>query len=339
MLNLLPWLLHGSKRKIYQLKQTDDAWIVVQDLDITLLYVLCTCACGNPSELHHRPSLSSLNYTLTLTTTRPHNAPRCLLVIVALRLLFNYLFSSAANRIANRRGTTPVHRDGKKLLEETWVLCGNIVMLSLAAFIMLTPRNGGCWFGDIKPCLVGWPNHPTDPLVTIYYALELAWYCHLLLKPLFKYGQVDGRDMMIHHCASMALLIASCGLNLTRMGIIVLTLFGISNPALHAAKIANQLHLKFRVPAFGVFAVAFLVTRVMLVPPFVLLPAAIHSRDWVGYAVRDFHTAYIALNILLVILYCMQLVWMWAIGRVLKHANDPEKASRVSAAVDPAKRY
>jgi hypothetical protein len=266
---------------------------------------------------------------------------RCLVCIVLARLLFNSLFSKLADKLANRHGQTDAHKDGRKLLEEAWVLLGNIFMLSIAGFIM-AKRNEGCWFGNVKPCLVGWPNHSVNSAVTIYYSLELAWYAHLLLKPVFKYGLPDGRDMMIHHCASIALLIASCGLNLTRMGVVVLTLFGISNPALHAAKITNQLHLgKIRAPAFSFFALTFFVTRVLLVPPVVLVPALVHSRHWIQYAVEDFHTAYSILNLLLWALYAMQLVWMWAILRVLRQAaeNGMDAASKLSIKVDPAKRY
>jgi hypothetical protein len=260
---------------------------------------------------------------------------------VAARLLFNSLFSNFADSLARRHGQTDAHRDGKKLLEEAWVLLGNIGMLIIAGFIMAR-RNEGCWFGNIEPCLAGWPNHSADGAVTIYYSLELAWYAHLLLKPVLKYGLPDGSDMMIHHGASIALLIASCGLNLTRMGVVVLTLFGISNPALHAAKIANQLHLeKLRLPAFSFFALTFCVTRVLMVPPVVLIPALMHSRHWIGYAVEDFHKAYIVLNLLLWALYAMQLVWMWAVLRVLMQAagKGMDEASKLSAKIDPAKRY
>ena len=206
------------------------------------------------------------------------------MAIVGARLAFNYAFSGTASRLAQQRGQTAAHRDGRKLLEEVWVLGGNILMLSIAGFVMAF-HNGGCWFGNVRPCLAGWPNHSSDISTTLYYSLELAWYGHLLLKPVFNYGLADGRDMMLHHCASLALLIASCGLNLTRMGIVVLTLFGMSNPVLHAAKIANQLHMeKIRMPLFGAFALTFVITRVILVPHIVLIPAIVHSRKWLPYA-------------------------------------------------------
>lgn len=214
-------------------------------------------------------------------------------------------------------------------------------MLCIASYVMAY-RNEGCWLGNVRPCLAGWPNHTPDVAITLYYSLELAWYSHLLLKPVFKYGLADGRDMMLHHCASLALLIGSCGLNLSRMGIVVLTLFGISNPVLHAAKIANQLHIeRIRMPLFGAFALTFCITRVILVPPIVLIPALVHSRQWIPYALEDFHNAYVVLNVLLSVLYIMQLGWMWAILRVLRQAaeNGMDAASRLSAQVDPAKRY
>lgn len=142
---------------------------------------------------------------------------RCLLAIIAVRLAFNAVLSSAASRLAQGRGRDPAHKDGRKLLEEVWVLCGNLLMLSLAFFVMMK-RNGRCWFGNVEKCIVGWPIHDIDPATALYYNLEMAWYGHLLLKPVLGYGLADGRDMMAHHCVSVALLMASYGLNLHRIG-------------------------------------------------------------------------------------------------------------------------
>ena len=63
--------------------------------------------------------------------------------------------------------------------------------------------------------------------VRAYYSLELAWYLHLLLKPVLRYGLADGRDMLAHHAASLLLIVVSYGVNLTRMGVQVLALFGV----------------------------------------------------------------------------------------------------------------
>lgn len=93
--------------------------------------------------------------------------------------------------------------------------------------------------------------------------------------------------------------------------------------------------------AFAFFALVFFLTRVVLVPIVVLMPAVIGSRRWVPYAVHDFPLAYIFLNTMLLVLYALQLVWMWAIVRVLRQAvtEGPDAASHLSSQVDPAKRF
>ena len=53
-------------------------------------------------------------------------------------------------------------------------------------------RNGGCWFFDTSSCLAGWPNLPAEPAAKRYYHAELAWYFHMLLKPVLRYGLPGG---------------------------------------------------------------------------------------------------------------------------------------------------
>jgi len=147
-----------------------------------------------------------------------------LLAIVAVRLVFNVLLRDTANRLAAQHGRDATHKDGSKLLEEMWVLLGNCIMLVSATYIMLY-RNGGCWFANTASCMAGWPDHVMDPAVALYYNAELAWYTHLLLKPVLRYGLPDGRDMMAHHVASLALLLLSGGLGMGRIGEILTCLF------------------------------------------------------------------------------------------------------------------
>lgn len=56
---------------------------------------------------------------------------------MAARFAFNALLRGPAARLAARRGDTPHHRDGTKLLEELWVLLGNSAMLGAALFVVL----------------------------------------------------------------------------------------------------------------------------------------------------------------------------------------------------------
>jgi hypothetical protein len=75
------------------------------------------------------------------------------------------------------------------------------------------------------------------------------------------------------------------GTNLTRLGVVVLACFAISNPLLHFAKICNQLSLgNLKIGGFVMFALAFFLSRVLLVPAAVLKTALFDSRyaGWVG---------------------------------------------------------
>lgn len=122
----------------------------------------------------------------------------------------------------------------------------------------------------------------------------------------------------------------------------MLALFAVSNPLLHLAKICNQLSLgPLKIGGFVLFAATFFVSRVLLVPWAVLRVTALETRRQIPYAVEDFPTIYLVLNVLLVALYAMQLLWMKGILRVLRSAvsHGSDAASRMSAKIDPAKRY
>lgn len=69
---------------------------------------------------------------------QPSSLPRrLLLAIVAARFAFNALLRGPLQRLAERRGTDMHHKDGRRLLEESWVLLGNILMLGAAMFVVL----------------------------------------------------------------------------------------------------------------------------------------------------------------------------------------------------------
>ncbi|KAL4436971.1 hypothetical protein ABPG75_004110 [Micractinium tetrahymenae] len=279
-----------------------------------------------------------------------------LLGLVAARFAFNAALRGPTRRLAaakaglaadssTAREGADAERDagmeGRRLLEELWVTLGNVAMLAAALWVMLR-RNGGCTFFNTSSCLAGWPNLPADPAVKLYYNFELAWYCHMLLKPVLRYGLTDGRDMLVHHGATLALILLSYGTNLTRMGVLVLSLFAISNPLLHIAKICNQLNLgPLKIGGFVAFALAFFLSRVLLVPWAVLKVALLDSRRQIPFAVEDFHGIWLFICVLLTALYAMQLVWMRGIVRVLRSAarHGGDAASRMSARLDPAKRY
>ncbi len=62
---------------------------------------------------------------------------RLLVLIVLARLGFNAALGRAAQRLARARGVDEHHRDGRRLLEECWVLLGNAAMLAASQYVVL----------------------------------------------------------------------------------------------------------------------------------------------------------------------------------------------------------
>lgn len=300
-IDILPWLLRGHERDEYK-------------------------------------GLEHLKTTELISVTETIYVVVALALIIVSRCIFNIMTQSWSQRIGKAMKIAP--SDMNKVLEEFWTLLGNVGTLGLAMYVMWY-HNAGCWFGDTENCLLGWPNHSIDSMVLLYYTVEFAWYIHLLLKKPLGYGEPDGPDMMMHHVATLSLIILSKACNVTRAGVLVLTLFSISNPFLHAAKICNQILPSIRVPMFSVFSILFVLTRVIMVPPVILRVSMYQSIRLIPYAVEDFYVPFVLFNGLLVLLYGMQLKWMWAILRVLtKSATEGSAAAgRLSANLDPSKRF
>lgn len=299
--DILPWLLRGHTREEYAGLDNSDTTDLVSATDMARVLAF-------------------------------------LVAIIGCRCLFNRMTSSWSKEAGKSWGISP--SDMNKVLEEFWTLMGNTGMLALAIYVMLY-KNSGCWFGDTEQCLVGWPHHVTDSAVLVYYTVEFAWYIHLLLKKPLGYGEPDGMDMMMHHVATLSLLVLSKACNLTRAGVLVLTLFSVSNPFLHAAKLCNQILPAIRIPMFSLFSLLFLLTRVIMVPPVILRLSIYQSMSLIPYAVEDFYVTFVLINALLVLLYLMQLKWMWAILRVLtKSATEGAAAAgKLSTDLDPSKRF
>eukprot|EP00887_Chlorella_sp_A99_P006897 scaffold2.g6897.t1 len=266
---------------------------------------------------------------------------RWLVALLAARLLFAAATTRLATRLA-ARAADPAHRCGVKLREEAWTtLCG--AFLLAFSLRVLTRHNGGCGLGGTATCLAGWPHRP-DSAARHYLAAETATYLLFLLKPVLRLGPPDGRDMVLHHCATLALIVVSTAMGLSRMGVLVLSLYSFSNPFLHLAKAINQLEVaRARAPAvaFAAFAAVFFASRVLAVPALVLKPALLDSRrNLPPAALARFGYLYWGINSLLWAIYLLQLVWLRAIARVLSAAAaSPEAASRVSKQLDPSRRY
>lgn len=225
----------------------------------------------------------------------------------------------------------------EKVEEEIWVTMGGTVLLVWSWYCVYDQAEG-CGISRTTGCVQGWPLQAISTSTSIYYNVELGWYLQLLWKHAVGLGLKDSTTMLLHHWSTVGLLVASYLLGFHRLGVLVLAVFNVSNPLLHASKLANILEMKTaKVVLFAAFGMAFALTRVVMLPLTVMKCALLETHALIPDLLKYLGVYYILVNTLLIILYVMQLVWMGAIYRVLSAAlsKNDVKVATIAAAEDP----
>ncbi|KXZ55861.1 hypothetical protein GPECTOR_2g1412 [Gonium pectorale] len=219
--------------------------------------------------------------------------------------------------------------------EGCWTMAGGSVLL-LWSWVCVATSNGGCPSLpslDTSPCLAGWPLLPLEPLVAAYYAAELAWYMHLLLKHHLGLGLHDSHLMTVHHVASIYLLVMSYCLTLHRPGVLLLALLNCSTPLLHLSKTAHHVGSRgLALVSFAAFAVVFFISRVVMFPVLFLPLGMVHSRRLIPHVLSHYPATFALVNGLLAALLGMQWVWFGAILRILRTAAGGDAAKLAASA-------
>ncbi|KXZ52940.1 hypothetical protein GPECTOR_8g315 [Gonium pectorale] len=203
----------------------------------------------------------------------------------------------------------------EKILEEAYAIIGSVVAFALGLRALQHSDGGGCGLGSTLACFSGWPSAPggRHPSVALYHNVELGWYMHYLAKHPLGIGIEDNMQMHIHHASTIALLLISFGLNLHRIGVLVLLILNMSNPFLHVVKVLHYLD-------------ATLLESWRVHPGF--LDPATHLP------------VYLAANLLLGLLMVLQVQWFGGIVRVLSKAlrGSTKEFRQESQAQDYAKK-
>ena len=177
------------------------------------------------------------------------------------------------------------------------------------------------WVVDPINYWIGWPSQPKHNPTKFYYFIELGAYIHQLLWTEVK--RSDALEMIIHHIATISLLVLSYLACFTRIGTVVLFLHDLSDVFLEAAKCLNYTSKaagrKYFGPisevVFAVFAITFFITRLVLYPRYVL-----HSVLWVGPTATIYsqHFAgYYIFVVFLVILQFLHIFWFYLIAKMV----------------------
>ncbi|XP_041805615.1 ceramide synthase 2-like [Chelmon rostratus] len=147
-----------------------------------------------------------------------------------------------------------------------------------------------------------------------YYMLELGFYGSLLLRISVDIKRKDFKEQVIHHLATIFLLSFSYCANYIRIGTLVMLLHDSSDILLESAKMFNYGTGWRRTcdTLFVVFAVVFLVTRLVIFPSKI-----IHTTLVLSMEVFEPFAGYYFFNVLLMVLQGLHIFWAGLILRMV----------------------
>ncbi|XP_072516567.1 ceramide synthase 4a isoform X2 [Salminus brasiliensis] len=169
------------------------------------------------------------------------------------------------------------------------------------------------WFWDHREC---WRGHPRQPMTEAqywYYLLELSFYWSLLFCVSVDVKRKDFKEQIVHHIATIFLIgFSYCG-NYIRVGTIVMLVHDSSDFLLESAKMFNYAGWRKTCDSlFVLFAVVFLVTRLIIFPCRVVYSTLVESLDFF-----DPFPGYYLCNTVLLVLQALHIFWAYLILRMV----------------------
>lgn len=118
------------------------------------------------------------------------------------------------------------------------------------------------WLWDIRHCWYDYPFHPMPGDIWCYYMMELSFYWSLSICQFFDVKRKDFLEMMIHHNATILLMMFSWSGHFTRIGTLVMLLHDMADPLLELAKMFRYANYRRTCDTiFAIFSLVWIVTR------------------------------------------------------------------------------
>ncbi|XP_036971423.1 ceramide synthase 4a isoform X2 [Acanthopagrus latus] len=197
----------------------------------------------------------------------------------------------------------------KKFCEASW----RFVFYLVAFAAGLGSLINAPWFWDHSECWRGYPKQPVAEAHHWYYILEMGFYLSLLLCVSVDVKRKDFKEQVIHHIATIFLIGFSYCANFVRVGTLVMLLHDSSDFLLESAKMLHYAGWWRTCDSlFVVFALVFLVTRLVVFPGRVLYSTLLVSQEFF----KPFG-GYVFFNALLLVLQALHIFWAYLILRMV----------------------
>ncbi|XP_038163873.1 ceramide synthase 2-like [Cyprinodon tularosa] len=197
----------------------------------------------------------------------------------------------------------------KKFCEASWRFVFYLVAFTAGLCSLIdTP-----WFWDQSECWRGYPKQPVANAHYWYYMLELSFYLSLLLSVSVDVKRKDFKEQVVHHIATIFLICFSYCANYVRVGTLVMLVHDSSDFLLESAKMLHYAVMtRICDSLFVIFAVVFLVTRLVVFPCRI-----VHTTMVVSMEFFEPFFGYYFFNVLLLVLQALHIFWAYLILRMV----------------------
>ncbi|XP_041790714.1 ceramide synthase 2-like [Chelmon rostratus] len=197
----------------------------------------------------------------------------------------------------------------KKFCEASWRFVFYLIAFTAGLGSLInTP-----WFWDYSECWRGYPKQPVAEAHRWYYILEMGFYVSLLLCVSVDVKRKDFKEQVIHHIATIFLIGFSYCANFVRVGTLVMLVHDSSDFLLESAKMFHYSGWRRTCDSlFVVFALVFLVTRLVVLPARVLHTTLVTSLNFF-----EPFFGYYFFNLLLLVLQALHVFWAYLILRMV----------------------
>ncbi|XP_013856019.1 ceramide synthase 2 [Austrofundulus limnaeus] len=189
----------------------------------------------------------------------------------------------------------------KKFCEESWKFAFYLIAFTAGLSSLINTS----WLWDQKECWRGYPKQPVSDTHYWYYMLEMGFYLSLILTFSRDVKRKDSKWQLMHHITTVFLIAFSYCANYVRVGLLVMLLHDSSDYILELAKMFHYAVWKRTSESlFVVFAVVFLVTRLVVLPC-----RLIHTTLLVSMEFYQPFFGYYFFNALLLVLQVLHIIW------------------------------
>ncbi|XAR59452.1 hypothetical protein NMG60_11015294 [Bertholletia excelsa] len=167
------------------------------------------------------------------------------------------------------------------------------------------------WFRDIKEYFRGWPNQELMPPVKLIYMCQFGFYLYSIAALLtWETRRKDFTVMMSHHVITVILIGYSYIASFFRIGSIILALHDASDIFLEVAKVFKYSEKELGASlCFGLFAISWLLLRLIYFPFWVIRASSFHIRDCLRLSEAYDTLVYYVFNTMLLTLLVFHIYW------------------------------